>query len=72
MKVSIFFWIVTAVEMLEVIMAMYLSVGGFKFTEKESFITATKFCIVGSFFTTGAALALGVGSLLLNIFSYFL
>lgn len=72
MKVAIFFWILTAAEIFEVAMALYLSVGGFKFTESEPFITTTKLCLVGSFFTIGAALAIGLGSLLMNIFSCFL
>lgn len=72
MKVALFFWILTAVEFLEIAMALYLSVGGFKFTESEPFITTTKLCLVGSFFTMGAALAIGLGSLLMNIFSCFL
>jgi len=72
MKVAMFFLILTAVELFEVAMALYLSVGGFEFTDSEPFITTTKLCIVGSFFTTGAALAIGFGSLLMNIFSCFL
>ncbi|WP_373266190.1 hypothetical protein [Hungatella hathewayi] len=72
MKMATFFGIITIIQILEVAMAMYLSIGGFKFTEKESFITVTKLCIVGSFFTTGATLAIGLGSLLVGAFGCFL
>lgn len=70
--VAMFFGIMTIIQILEVAMAMYLSIGGFKFTQKESFIMATKLCLVGSFFTTGAALAIGIGVILSNAFGYFL
>lgn len=72
MKVALFFCILTAVEIFEVVMALYLSVGGFKFTESDPFITTTKLCLVGSFFTTGTALVIGFSSLLMNIFGCFL
>ena len=45
MKDSVIFGILAAVEFLEIAMALYLSVGAFRFTESEPFISTTKLCL---------------------------